>query len=81
MPFSVILISLSQTNISNFVNVPDNNCVEVPGNMFVPCDNLNSQLHSFVDPLSMCTYFRKSLYYQAIQLVGSHLQLGCSNCN
>ena len=75
------LPNLSQTNTSNSVNVPDNDRVEVPGNMFVPCDNLTSQLHSFVDPLSMCIYFGKSLYYQAIQLVGSHLQLGCSNCN
>ena len=54
--------------------------VQVPSNKFVPCSQLFNQLQSSVDPMSHCSDFGKGFYYQSLQLVGQHLQVGCNNC-
>ena len=55
-------------------------CVQVPSNKFEPCSHLSTLLLSSVYPLTRCDDFGKSLYYRAVQLIGQHLQTGCSNC-
>lgn len=55
--------------------------VEVPAKKFIPCSQLLTQLKSSVDPISQCSDFGKEFYYRSIQLVGHHLQAGCSNCH
>ena len=54
--------------------------VEVPLNRFVPCTQVLSELQSSVDPMSQCTDFGRRFYKRAIQVVGQHLQNGCSDC-
>ena len=58
----------------------DLEAVVVPQNTFTPCEELYSSLQQNVNPLSDSTDFGKSLYYQAIRCVGSHLQSGCTDC-
>ena len=77
----------SQTNSDTAPNpnfeettTDDLESVQVPSNKFVPCSQLFTELQSSVDPMSHCTDFGKGLYYQSIQLVGQHLQIGCSDC-
>ncbi len=67
-----------QSNDVHLVDAPDR--VEVPGNLLLPCDHLSTLLHTSIQPLCTCTDFGKSLYSQAIQVVGTHLQSGCSTC-
>lgn len=59
---------------------PVPNRVEVPPNMFIPCDSLMSQLQSSFDPLITCSDFGRDMYCQVVHFVGDHLQFGCSNC-
>ena len=63
------------------VNLPPvPNRVEVPPNMYIPCDNLMSQLQSSFNPLITCSDFGRDIYCQVVHYVGNHLQSGCSNC-
>ena len=61
------------------LDIPDR--VEVPRNKFLPCGNLSSLIHASVNPVSACTDFGKTLYYQAIEIIGSHLSSGCTICH
>ena len=54
--------------------------VEVPSNRFVPCTQVLSELQSSVDSMSQCTDFGRRFYKRAVQVVGQHLQNGCSDC-
>lgn len=92
-PYQMFFEGLSaiQTDSSSAVNSPHMNTgsanhtidipnrVEVPRNTFVPCSILLTQL-SIVQPLHVSTDFGKSFYYEVIQIVGRHLESGCSNC-
>ena len=53
--------------------------VEVPESSFQPCSQLLSAMQ-VVDPFATSTDFGKSFYLHIVQIVGTHLSNGCSNC-
>lgn len=61
-------------------DLPIPNRVEVPSNVFLPCDNLLSQLQRSFQPLTSSTDFGRSVYRQIVHYIGNHLQAGCSSC-
>lgn len=54
--------------------------VQVPIEAYEPCNVILPQVR-LIDPLGSTPDFGKDLYYQVLQLVGSHLQSNCSVCN
>lgn len=53
--------------------------VEVPESSFKPCSQLLAAMQT-VNPLATCIDFGKSFYLHTVQIVGTHLSLGCGNC-
>ena len=54
--------------------------VAVPRMHFKPCDDLLSLLSTQIDPLQPTDGFAYNLYDLAVQVVGTHLALNCTNC-
>ena len=54
-------------------------CVEVPNNKFLPCEQVISDLQQ-INGTPECTDFGKQFYIQCIQLIGQHLQENCNSC-
>ena len=57
----------------------DVTAVEVPSNLFAPCNQLPGELQSSINPLSECSDIGQRYYMTAIQLAGHHLA-NCANC-
>ncbi len=61
-------------------SIPDSgDHVDVPQNLFNPCRHLKDFMQ-VITPLSHSDDYGKSLYTQAVQIVGTHLSAGCTLC-
>ncbi len=54
--------------------------VTVPSTKFQPCPQILSDLQLLIYPLSDSDDMGKDLFLQCLQILGLHLQIGCSNC-
>ena len=65
----------SDVDVSNLIC----NHVMVPRISFLPCTSLQRAMNT-INPLESVSYNGLSLYVRAIEMCGSHLSFGCTQC-
>ena len=58
----------------------DTTTVETPSNKFKPCNQLVADLNTSINPMAYCIDLGRQLYCQSVEIVGQHVQNGCSEC-